>query len=37
MTVPGMAAPVQYLPESQIILLGAPTVFTPENVDQFDF
>ena len=37
LTVPGMAAPVQYLPESQIILLGAPTVFTPENVDQFDF
>lgn len=37
LTVPGMAAPVQYLPDSQIILLGAPTVFTPDNVDQFDF
>ena len=37
LTVPGMTEPVQYLPESQIILLGAPTVFTPENVDQFDF
>ena len=37
LTVPGMAAPVQYLPERQIILLGAPTVFTPDNVDQFDF
>jgi rhamnose transport system substrate-binding protein len=37
LTVPGMKEPVQYLPESQIILLGAPTVFTPENVDQFDF
>ena len=36
-TVPGMPAPVQYLPENQIILLGAPTVFTPENVDQFNF
>jgi ABC-type sugar transport system substrate-binding protein len=37
LTVPGMPAPVQYLPENQIILLGAPTVFTPENVDQFNF
>ena len=37
LTVPGMKEPVQFLPESQIILLGAPTVFTPENVDQFDF
>ncbi len=37
LTVPGMKEPVQYMPESQIILLGAPTVFTPENVDQFDF
>jgi rhamnose transport system substrate-binding protein len=37
LTVPGMNEPVQYMPESQIILLGAPTVFTPENVDQFDF
>ena len=37
LTVPGIKDPVQYLPESQIILLGAPTVFTPENVDQFDF
>jgi ABC-type sugar transport system substrate-binding protein len=37
LTVPGMTEPVQYLPERQIILLGAPTVFTPENVDQFDF
>ena len=37
LTVPGIKDPVQYLPESQIILLGAPTVFTPENVDQFEF
>jgi rhamnose transport system substrate-binding protein len=37
LTVPGLAAPAQYLPENRIILLGAPTVFTPENVDQFDF
>lgn len=37
LTVPGMKEPVQYLPDSQIVLLGAPTVFTPENVDQFDF
>jgi rhamnose transport system substrate-binding protein len=37
LTVPGLAAPAQYLPEKQIILLGAPTVFTPENVDQFNF
>jgi len=35
--VPGLPAPAQYLAEQDIILLGAPTVFTPENVDQFEF
>ena len=35
--VPGLPAPAEYLPESGIILLGAPTVFTPDNVDDFAF
>jgi len=35
--VPGLDAPVRYLAESDIILLGPPAVFTPDNVDDFDF
>lgn len=35
--VPGLPAPVQYIADKGIILLGAPTVFTPENVDDFAF
>jgi len=35
--VPGLDDPVEYLPEDDIILLGPPMVFTPENVDAFDF
>ncbi|MEM8571468.1 MAG: autoinducer 2 ABC transporter substrate-binding protein [Pseudomonadota bacterium] len=35
--VPGLEAPVRFLAESDIILLGPPYVFTPENVDEFDF
>lgn len=35
--VPGFDAPVRYLAESDIILLGPPAVFTPDNVDDFDF
>ncbi|MDE0418851.1 MAG: autoinducer 2 ABC transporter substrate-binding protein [bacterium] len=37
MDVPGLPAPATYLPETNIILLGPPAVFTPENVDDFDF
>lgn len=37
MEVPGLPAPVRYLPEKGIILLGPPTVFTAENVDDFQF
>lgn len=37
MDVPGLPAPVTYLPESNIILLGPPAVFTADNVDDFDF
>lgn len=37
MEVPGLPDPVTYLPEDDIILLGPPTVFTAENVDDFDF
>jgi len=37
LAVPGLEAPVKYLAEDEIILLGPPAVFTPENVDQFDF
>lgn len=37
MDVPGLSAPVTYLAEDGIILLGPPTVFTADNVDEFDF
>ena len=37
LTVPGLSSPVKYLPENQILLLGPPSVFTAENVDDFDF
>ena len=35
--VPGLEAPVRYLPDSGILLLGPPSVFTEDNVDDFDF
>ncbi|MDH3660368.1 MAG: autoinducer 2 ABC transporter substrate-binding protein [Alphaproteobacteria bacterium] len=35
--VPGLEAPVRYLPEDGILLLGPPAVFTPANVDDYDF
>ena len=37
MEVPGLSAPITHFPESNIILLGPPTVYTAENVDNFDF
>ncbi|MGP1395547.1 MAG: autoinducer 2 ABC transporter substrate-binding protein [Inquilinaceae bacterium] len=37
MDVPGLSAPVTYIAEDGIILLGPPTVFTADNVDEFDF
>lgn len=36
-TVPGFAEPVTYDAETGILLLGAPAIFTAENVDDFDF
>jgi rhamnose transport system substrate-binding protein len=36
-TVPGMDAPVTYDAATGILLLGDPTVFTTENVGDFDF
>jgi rhamnose transport system substrate-binding protein len=35
--VPGLPAPAEYLADQSIILLGKPTVFTPDNIDDFDF
>lgn len=35
--VEGLDETIQYLPEDGIILLGQPTVFTAENVGDFDF
>lgn len=35
--VEGLEQTIQFLPESDIILLGPPSVFTEENVDNFDF
>lgn len=37
MNVPGLSAPVSYLADDDVILLGPPAVFTKENVDDFDF
>jgi len=37
MEIPGLADPITYLPEDDIILLGPPTVFTIDNVNDFDF
>lgn len=37
MNVPSLSAPVTYLADDDIILLGPPAVFTKENVDDFDF
>ena len=37
MNVPGLPAPVSYLADDDIILLGPPAVFTKDNVDNFDF
>ena len=35
--VDGLEAPVRFLAEDEVILLGPPAVFTAENVDVFDF
>ena len=35
--VPGLKEPVRYDEATQTLLLGVPTVFTKENVDDFDF
>jgi len=35
--VPGISTKPIYYPESKELVLGAPLVFTPENIDQFDF
>jgi len=35
--IEGLAQTIKYLPESDIILLGPPSVFTAENVGDFDF
>ena len=35
--VPGLDEPVRYDEATQTLLLGQPTVFTKENVDDFDF
>lgn len=37
MEIPGLADPITYLPDDDIILLGPPTVFTIDNVNDFDF
>ena len=36
-TVPGLNDPVKYDAATKVLLLGPPTVFTKENVDQFQF
>ncbi|TDL81640.1 autoinducer 2 ABC transporter substrate-binding protein [Palleronia sediminis] len=35
--VEGLEQTIEYLPENDVILLGPPSVFTEENVDDFDF
>jgi rhamnose transport system substrate-binding protein len=35
--IDGLEQTIQYLPENDIILLGPPSVFTAENVGDFDF
>lgn len=35
--VPGISTKPIYYPESKELVLGDPLVFTPENIDQFDF
>jgi len=35
--VPGLSKPVKYDAATKVLLLGPPTVFTKENVDQFKF
>jgi ABC-type sugar transport system substrate-binding protein len=35
--IEGLDQTIQYLPENEIILLGQPSVFTAENVGEFDF
>ncbi|MGQ0484550.1 MAG: autoinducer 2 ABC transporter substrate-binding protein [Hyphomicrobiales bacterium] len=35
--IPGLPAPVSYLAESHILLLGPPAVFTKDNVDNYAF
>ena len=36
-TVPGLAQPIQYDASTKVLLLGPPTVFTKDNVGQFNF
>jgi len=36
-SVDGLAADVQWLPQQDILLLGAPMVFTKDNIDKFNF
>ena len=36
-TVPGLEQTVKYDPATKVLLLGPPTVFTKENVDQYKF
>ena len=36
-TVDGLAANVQWLPNQDILLLGAPMVFTKDNIEKFNF
>lgn len=35
--IDGLEQTIRYLPETDVILLGPPAVFTVENVDEFDF
>jgi len=35
--IPGLSAPVKYDPNTKVLLLGPPAVFTKENVDQYKF
>ncbi|HEX3444265.1 MAG TPA: autoinducer 2 ABC transporter substrate-binding protein [Chthoniobacterales bacterium] len=35
--VPGLSQPVKYNSATKVLLLGPPTVFTKDNVDQFNF
>jgi len=36
-SVPGLTAPAKYDSATKVLLLGPPTVFTKDNVDQYKF